>query len=125
MMEKDFASHPHTVFDAKHLFENPESNFKALSERIKSITYSSEMLNKWTKGIGDQFRCIITQGWGEMAKTNAWNGPARNSTGIVVQKGSIEAPVPVEKFPLEVHQLIKKCEQFYKEICKNTVTNHK
>lgn len=114
--KKEFAAHPHTVFDAESLFKDTEANLKQLCKRIKVITYTDKMVNGWTKGTGDDFHCVITEGWGAAAQTNAWNGPARNSKGITVQPGSIEKSIQVAQFPKELQSVIQKLDALYQQM---------
>lgn len=117
MIQKD---HPNTVFDADWLFENPETHLKALSDRIGTITYDPSMIDNWTKGIGDQFQCVITRNWGDLAKTNAWNGPARNSKGIPKQTDSVQLPVQAHQFPSEVRNQVQMRLSMYTDLLAKT-----
>lgn len=108
---------PFTVFDGESLFDNPEKQLMNLTRRIKSITFSSNMINHWTKGVKDQFHCVITRNWGDFAKVNAWNGPARNSTGITRHKNSTGAAmVHFDCFPPRIKNAIIKQQFAYREM---------
>ena len=123
LTQTNFTKHPHSIFDAASLFNNPEKNLMELTKRIKIIKYHPDMVHNWTKFTGVNFDCVITRKWGSLAQTNAWNGPVRNSDKIVLQKGNLSEPVPLESFPPEFREVIKRQELPYERmILESTIT---
>lgn len=116
-LAKSDPTHPsYSVFDGGWLFDQPEKSLKELTQSIGSITYTTDMIHNWRKGIGQDFKCVITRLWGELAQTNAWNGPSRNSTGIVRQPDSIHETLSLESFPKEIQKTIHNMFKFYQEM---------
>lgn len=103
------------VFKSEWLHDDPEKHVKDLS-KLFEITYTSSMLNKWTKCVGKDFDCVITRSWGEFAFQNAWNGPARNSTGIEKQPGSSNQDIDLNQFPSKLHDTIRNCMAIYETL---------
>lgn len=116
VVKSEHPTHPHSVFDSSWLYNYPETHLRDLVERIKSITYTPDMIHNWTKGNKNQFRCIITRNWGKLAETNAWNGPVRNSTKIEPSKEKSSDTTTLESFPKEMRLVIGECDKLYREI---------
>lgn len=117
--EESSSTCPYTVFDSACLFNEPELHLNMLAERINGLSYTPQMVSGWTKGTGDDFNCVITRNWGDFAKINAWNGPARNSTGITFHKGSVKKSPKLHQFPEKFQSLIVKVTEFYLEMKKS------
>lgn len=115
-MKEKHADHPYTVYDGGMLFSEPEKSLPRLVEKIKGLTYSLDMINNWTKGVKEQFRCIITRNWGDFAMVNAWNGPVRNSTGITKQNDSFHDELDIAIFPAALREHILNKYPIYKEM---------
>lgn len=96
-----------SIFDSAWLFDKPEVHLKQLCERIKSIAYTPAMIFRWTKGVKENFHCIITRNWGHFAQINAWNGPVRNSSGIEKQPDSLNREVSLLEFPSRLRPAIR------------------
>ncbi len=113
----EWAPRRFTVFNGSWLFEKPEDSLRSLTARIGSLSFTPSMINGWTKGVGPSFNCIITHNWGLFEQVNnAWNGPVRNSRGIVIQKDSVSTPMPLSAFPTEVTQTIQNASRIYSHI---------
>jgi hypothetical protein len=75
------------------------------------------MIQGWTKGVGDDFHCIITRPQGAGAKNNAWNGPVRNSTGIDVKADSASAvKVTLADMPVEIRAQLGGYETLFRSL---------
>lgn len=107
-----FMGRSFSIFDAGWLFcEKLESHLQSLCKDIRVLTYTSDMMNKWVKGVGKDFHAV--ESWGEKANSNAWTGKVRNSTGIGRQTGSIDKSLPSDLFPSELRAVISRCTILY------------
>jgi hypothetical protein len=71
------------------------------------------MVYRWEKATKENFYCCITEGWGKLAVTNHWNGPARNSTTFEKKPNSIISIPNMEEFPLVMQPNINKALEIY------------
>lgn len=121
VMQNQYPDRPQSVFDAASLFDKPDASLKALTKRIRILSYNPRMVDGWTKGINDQFQCVITRNWGSLAETNAWNGPARHSTGIRLQKEAVHSSIELDIFPSELAARIKESLRSYNAMSRHAI----
>ncbi len=105
-----------TFFESRDLFSaQVEEKIQDLAHRI-NFTYHQNMLNNWNKSSGANFHCAITE-FIPNAAHNAWNGPARNSTGIQKHQGSVSgSKMPIDAFPELLQDSIRDGQKLYEEI---------
>ncbi len=102
-----------SVFDGDWLFSDPAGRLRWLSTRM-NIEYDGAMLNRWTKGVGEDHKCIVSQRFGERHAENAWNGPVRTSGGIEEKPESARATAcQVDDFPVELRRILQRAETVY------------
>ena len=104
-----------TVIDGSDLTEHPISIMQQSSKAL-GITYAPAMIYQWRKASSKKFYCCVTEGWGELAISNHWNGPARNSKCLERKPGSIADILALEIFPLVMQDSIKNALKIYQQI---------
>ena len=104
-----------TVIDGSDLTEHPISIMQQSSKAL-GITYMPAMVYQWRKSSSKKFYCCVTEGWGELAVSNHWNGPARNSKRLERKPSSIADILALEIFPLVMQDSIKDALKIYQQI---------
>lgn len=104
-----------TVIDGSDLTEHPISIMQQSSKAL-GITYVPTMVYQWRKASFKKFYCCVTEGWGELAISNHWNGPARNSERLERKPSSIADVLALEMFPLAMQDSIKEALKIYRQV---------
>lgn len=107
------------IIDGSDLTDNP-ANIMQQSAKALGLTYTPNMIHGWKKGTSDNFHCCITEGWGDFAMKNHWNGPVRNSVGLEKKHNSINELPGIEEFPRAMWPSIQRALCIYTKIA-----NHK
>jgi len=103
---------PYTIFPSEQIFTEAVNHLETLSTEC-GIRYSDDMIHNWHKCVGKDFNCSITRNWGDLAHTNAWNGPARNSTGIRFQNNGTKQTVSLSLLPEKIQSSITQLQKDY------------
>ncbi|MHA7841599.1 MAG: OTU domain-containing protein, partial [Gammaproteobacteria bacterium] len=102
------------VIDSNAIINWPEIALPQICKRWGEVAFTEAMVNKWEKSTGNDFFSCITRHWDpEMARSNAWNGPARQSSGFFKR-----APLKlsVKGFPAQIKEVIQEVQDQYNQL---------
>jgi hypothetical protein len=106
------------IVDGAELLQHPQEVMKKSAE-ILGLTYTQDMVDHWVKSVGEDFYCSITQGWGDLAFTNHWNGPVRSSSGIEYKPNNVSTICDISEFPASMHESLTGALLVYNDIMGN------
>jgi hypothetical protein len=102
------------IVDSELLIKNPEIVLQSITKKLSHITYCSEMLNNWVKGVGANFYCHLPSGDDQLS--NAWVGPSRNSSGFTTLHDSTVIDLQEDQFPIILRSTISYATSLY-DLC--------
>lgn len=77
--------------------------------------YTPQMISGWNNPT-TKYTCMYTKNWGEARLTNAWNGPAVNSTEIKRVDPNERNPKDASIFPESCQEALKELMGYYREL---------